>query len=176
MNRIILPSLALVHVRKATRQDLHSMEWGGELVHFRRIFNDAYYHCQIGTGLIWIAEAPVHGLVGQLIISLRSNRTDLSDGKKRAYLYGFRVRPEFRGQGIGTLMMNSIEDDLVRRSYEIITLNVAQENIGAWRLYDSLGYVVVGADEGKWSYLDHNGKRIDVHEPAWRMEKTLQKH
>ena len=173
MNKVIVNSLAQVRVRKANRQDLLRMEWGGELIHFRRIFHDAYVHMQSGTGLIWVAELPIYGLVGQLIISLRSSRSDLSDGRMRAYLYGFRVKPEFRSQGIGSLMMETVENDLAERGYGLITLNVAQENLNAWKLYENLGYIVVAADEGEWSYHDHTGKRIDVHEPAWRMEKLL---
>ena len=149
------------------------MEWGGELIHFRRIFNDAYTHMQTGTGLIWIAELPQFGLVGQLIISLRSSRSELSDGRMRAYLYGFRVKTEFRSQGIGSFMMETVENDLIERGYGLITLNVARDNLNAWKLYENLGYVVVSEDEGEWSYIDHIGKRIDVHEPAWRMEKLL---
>jgi hypothetical protein len=33
---------------------------------------------------------------------------------------------------------------------------------------------VVGSDPGYWSYIDDKGRRIDMHEPAWRMVKTLE--
>ena len=173
MNKIALSSLKQLKVRHAIRSDLNRMEWGGELTHFRKIFHDAYFHMQTGVGLVWIAEYPVHGLIGQLMISLRSSRSDLSDGRMRAYLYGFRVRPEYRSQGVGSVMMQTVEEDLTQRGYGLISLNVAQENLGAWKLYENLGYKVVGSDEGEWSYIDHLGNRIDVHEPAWRMEKKL---
>ena len=34
--------------------------------------------------------------------------------------------------------------------------------------------LVVGSDPGYWSYIDDKGRRIDMHEPAWRMVKDLE--
>ncbi len=173
MERIILSSLEQMVIRIASQKDLRNLEWGGELIHFRRIFSDAFQNSLHGAAIIWIAEFNPFGLLGQLIVSLRSTRPELSDGRKRAYIYGFRVKPEFRSQGVGRSMLLHAEKDLIRRGYNLITLNVAQDNLGAWKLYESLGYLVVGDDDGEWSYVDHKGRRIDVHEPAWRMEKIL---
>lgn len=162
-----------ISVRVAKLPDLPRLEWGGELVHFRNIFTDAYRNFEHGTGLIWIAEETSFGLVGQAMVSLLSNRHDLSDGKSKAYLYGFRVRPNFQNQGVGTLLMNAIEDDLRMRGYQILTLNVAKTNSSALRLYKRLGYEIVSPEPGEWSYVDHEGHRREVREPAWRMEKLL---
>lgn len=160
-------------VRLALRSDLPKLEWAGELVHFRNIFADAFKNSEEGTGLIWIVELAASGLIGQAIISLFSKRRDLSDGANRAYLYGFRVRPEFRSRGVGTLLLQTIEADLIDRGYRILTLNVARDNTAAQKLYERLGYRIVSPEAGEWSYLDHEGRRQDVHEPAWRMEKLL---
>ena len=66
-----------------------------------------------------------------------------------------------------------MEEDLVSRGFQKVCLNVGRENIDARRLYDRNGYQIVGIEAGKWSYLDENGLRKQVHEPAWRMEKLL---
>jgi ribosomal protein S18 acetylase RimI-like enzyme len=55
----------------------------------------------------------------------------------------------------------------------MVTLNVAKDNPRARALYERLGYRVVDQDPGIWSYIDHNGRRQTMIEPAWRMEKTL---
>jgi ribosomal protein S18 acetylase RimI-like enzyme len=162
-----------VQVRLALRSDLPRLEWAGELVHFRNIFAEAFRNSEQGTGLIWIVEFPGDGLIGQAIISLQSRRQELSDGGKRAYLYGFRVRPEFRNHGVGTLILQTIEADLIARGFRILTLNVAKENSAAQKLYQRLGFQIVSSEPGEWYYLDHEGHRQDVHEPAWRMEKLL---
>jgi ribosomal protein S18 acetylase RimI-like enzyme len=112
-------------------------------------------------------------LIGQLFVQLESHRIELADGRTRAYIFSFRVRSDYRGAGIGTLLMQSAETDLEKRGYHSITLNVGRDNPGARRLYERFGYTVVADEPGSWSYLDHNGHRRHVHEPAWRMEKEL---
>ena len=164
---------ARLTVRQAHKADLPDLEWAGELSHLRRLFWDAYQAAQGGRGLIWVACLKPEGLVGQLIVSLTSGRPELSDGRRRAYIYGFRVQSSFRGLGIGGCLMDFAEADLRRRGFAFVTLNVANDNPDARRLYERRDYQVVAPEAGDWSYIDHLGIRRDVHEPGWRMEKTL---
>jgi ribosomal protein S18 acetylase RimI-like enzyme len=91
----------------------------------------------------------------------------------RAYVYALRVRPAYRGMGVGTRLIQNSETDLFKRGFRHITLNVSRDNLPALHLYKRLGYRIVAADPGRWSYLDEKGVRHNVHEPAWRMEKML---
>jgi ribosomal protein S18 acetylase RimI-like enzyme len=168
--------LQQVFIRTAARSDLPAMEWDGELKHFRRLFADAYERVEKGDAGIWIAELPDAGLIGQLFLSLRSGRPELSDGVNRGYIYGVRVRPEYRNCGIGTQLMLAVETDLIQRGFSYATLNVGRDNPNAQRLYERLGYCVVASESGRWSYEDENSIRHDVFEPAWRMEKLLVNH
>jgi ribosomal protein S18 acetylase RimI-like enzyme len=165
--------LQTLAVRQAQEADLAAMEWGGDFSHFRRLFRQVYDQMQAGQALIWIADLPQQAVVGQLFIQLVSARKDFADGKTRAYLYGFRIRPPYRNLGIGTHMMAVVEGDLAQRGLHWLTLNVTVENAGAIRLYERLGYTIVAAEEGNWSYIDQFGRQVDVHEPSWRMEKAL---
>jgi len=165
--------LSQLVIRLAGEADLPALEWDGEYTHFRRLYADVYYGVVHHDALMWIAELPGQGLIGQLFISLISSRPELADGRLRAYVYGFRVKPAYRSQGIGTVMMQTVERDLYQRGFRRVTLNVGKENNAARRLYERLGYRVVGSEPGRWSYLDDKGRRQDVHEPAWRMEKLL---
>ncbi len=160
-------------IRRATRQDLPALEWEGEYAHFRNLYADTYQVVEKGHAVMWLAEIPLVGVVGQVFVSYQGGRPELADGCTRAYVYGFRVRPEYRNRGLGKRMMEVAEEDLLGRGFSIVTLNVARLNDGAQRFYARLGYRIVAADTGQWSYLDHNGKRQDVNEPAWRMEKVL---
>ncbi len=162
-----------VFIRQGNKDDLPDLEWKGEYTHFRRLYADTYTMVQQAKAIIWIAEVNGSGLIGQCFVSLLGNRPELADGVIRAYIYGFRIKPRFRNRGIGTKMMNIVEEDLTKRGFRQITLNVGQENHAARRFYDRLGYVIVGPDPGQWSYIDDKGKRQDVHEPAWRMIKHL---
>ncbi len=167
------PRPAEVGIRVATRSDLPALEWEGDLTHFRRLFADAYERTELGEAVIWIAELPGVGVVGQLFLSLRSGRTELSDGMDRGYIYGVRVRPVYRNRGIGTQLLLAAEIELIKRGFRYATLNVGRDNSKAQRLYERMGYRVVAPEDGRWSYEDDKGLRRDVYEPAWRMEKAL---
>jgi ribosomal protein S18 acetylase RimI-like enzyme len=162
-----------VFIRQANKEDLADLEWNGEYTHFRRLYADTYMMAEQGNAIIWIAEIEGNGLIGQSFVSLKGNRPDLADGIVRAYVYGFRVQVQFRNLGIGTRIMNTIEDDLRTRGFRQVTLNVGRDNHDARRFYDRLGYNVAGEDPGRWSYIDDKGKRRDMCEPAWRMVKDL---
>jgi ribosomal protein S18 acetylase RimI-like enzyme len=159
--------------RQAERQDLPDLEWEGELLHYRRLFAEIYRQKELGSGLMWVAELEGEGIIGQLFVHLNSPRVELADGISRAYVYGFRVKANYQGRGLGTLMMEIAERDLLKRGFTVVSLNVGQDNEGALRLYKKLGYRVTGPDPGRWSYVDHTGKVVEVNEPAWRMQKKL---
>lgn len=159
--------------RLIKHSDLSALEWEGEFIHFRRLYAEVYQRVQRGDGAMWVAELAEGKIIGQLFISFTSNRPELSNGQNRAYIYGFRIRPEYRNQGMGSAMMHRVEADLRSKGYRIVTLNVAQDNPTALRLYKRLGYRIVSYESGEWSYIDHIGNRKYVKEPAWRMEKKL---
>jgi ribosomal protein S18 acetylase RimI-like enzyme len=167
---LLLDNLCL---RCAEEADLAALEWQGEYAYFRRLFFDTFQQSQLGFAKIWIAEITEHELIGQLMVSLKGSRLELADGITRAYVHGFRVQPAYRNRGIGRLMMQTIENDLKQNGFLIVTLNVAKTNTAARRFYERLDYSVVGSEAGHWSYQDQYGKRQEVYEPAWRMEKML---
>ena len=160
-------------IRNAYSEDLPALEWNGELERFRFLYQDVYRSSLRGEAVMWIAEHKLEGVIGQLFVQLLSLRKELADGWKRAYIYGFRVQPGFRGRGVGSQMLQVAETDLARRGFALVSLNVSRENESARKLYERNGYTVVAAEPGNWSYVDHEGKRQQVYEPAWRMEKII---
>jgi len=162
-----------VVIRLADEEDLPALEWEGEFTHFRRVYADAYQRMMRGYSLIWVAELPQTGLIGQVFIQLVCDRPELADGANRAYLYSFRVRPAYRSMGIGSHVMDVVEEDLRHRGFHYVTLNVARDNPRAQQLYVRRGYRVVAPEPGVWSYPDSKGVWHQVNEPAWRMEKGL---
>lgn len=160
-------------VRQVTRSDLPAMEWEGEYTHFRRVYADAFERMRLGYSMLWVAELPGTGLVGQVFIQFTCERPELADGVERAYLYSFRVRKAYRSLGVGSRIMAVVEDDLRKRGFNYVTLNVARDNPRAQQLYKRRGYHVVAPEPGIWSYLDEKGHWHQVEEPAWRMEKPL---
>jgi ribosomal protein S18 acetylase RimI-like enzyme len=160
-------------IRNASRNDLSALEWNGEFQKFRVLYQDVYQSSLRGDAIMWIADHKTRGIIGQLFVQLVSTRKELADGMERAYLYGFRIQPSFRGRGIGSQMLTVAESDLRERGYRKISLNVSRENEEARQLYERNGYVIVAAEPGNWSYIDDRGQRQEVNEPAWRMEKEI---
>lgn len=164
-----LDKIEIRHLRKA---ELPELEWEGEYIHFRPMFDRAYRRVETGEAVIWVA-ALQNKLIGQVFVQLRSGRNELVDGHTRAYLYAIRVREAFRNLGLGSRLMYVTENDLIWRGYRFSTLNVARENLAGLRFYERHGYKIAGEDDGRWSYTDHLGQTHLVHEPAYRMEKVL---
>ena len=160
-------------IRNAAEEDLPALEWDGEYSHFRNLFRNLYLSSLKGETKLWVAEMPEIGLIGQIFVQFISSRSDIADGRLRAYLFSFRVKKAYRNLGVGAKILNFIEDDLQRQGFQWTVLNVDKENYYARHFYEKHGYKVVGSEPGTWSYVDQFGRNHDVHEPAWRMEKRL---
>lgn len=160
-------------IRKVRETDLPALEWDGKYTKFRRMYASLYRDALLGRVLMWMIETQDGEMVGQAFVVLKSRELSAADGERRAYLFAFRVKSQYRNKGVGTYLMTFIQDDLRQRDYKFVTLNVAKDNADAMRLYRRLGYKVIGSRPGKWSYTDHEGKTHQVNEPAWRMLKRI---
>lgn len=166
--------IAGVHIRLATAGDLPAMEWEGAYTHFRRLYAKAFERARRGMALLWVAELEPGALLGQLFVLLKNNLDpDVADGRRRAFLHSFRVRPEFRRAGLGTRLMHTAEADLRTRGFRQTYLHVALDNREAIRFYERLGYQRLSEVSGDWFYEDHEGLVRQVNEPGWRMGKAI---
>ena len=171
IKRSIMPDGLII--RQAVKADLPALEWDGEFQHYRRMYASVYQNTHSGTALMWVAETEEHETIGQAFVMLVSSEKSAADGKNRAYVFAFRVKPAWRRGGVGSDLMAFIEEDLQQRGFKAVTLNVAKDNRGALRLYRRLGYHVIGSKSGRWSYQDHQGVVRHVNEPSWRMIKKI---
>ena len=73
--------------------------------------------------------------------------------KKVAWNGGTAVRPEFRGQGIGKLLVRAALDLYKEQSVEVATLEALSDNKSAIGLYESFGYRTVD----RLLFLQHDG-------------------
>lgn len=67
--------------------------------------------------------------------------TDPAAGAHSAYIYEIFVRPEFRGQGVGTAALREAERWAIQSGKTKLALNVFWHNEGARRLYARLGFI-----------------------------------
>lgn len=61
--------------------------------------------------------------------------------KQEVYLSNFSVDPNYRGQGIGTKILNTQRKELEENNITALKLDVADNNPRAKQLYESLGFV-----------------------------------
>lgn len=162
-----------VVIRHVVEPDLPAIEWEGEYSRYRRNYAEAFERSKNGKAVMWVMDLAGYGLVGQAFVQLTMSDQTSANGKTRAYLHSFRVRPAMRGLGLGSRLMFHIERDLLRRGFREITLNVAEDNEGALRLYKRLGYSLLKRIPGNWSYRDDTGKLQHVQEPGFQLIKRL---
>ena len=160
-------------IRPVKKEDLQALEWDGEYKKYRRMYADIFYSTLVDKTIMWVIETEQGEIIGQAFVMLKSGESEAVDGEKRAYFFGFRIRDAWRNRGIGSYLMRFVEGDLSRRGFHTITLNVAKDNVDALRLYQRLGYKIVGSHAGKWSYVDEQGVIQHVNEPSWRMIRRI---
>lgn len=159
-------------IRLATEADLPKLEWYGQFAHFRRLYRQTFAQQVEGRRLMLVAD--VNGFpVGQIFVSLEGGFLNLYGSEPQGYLYALRVMEPFQRKGLGTTLVRAAEAELRTHGLRSATIAVAKDNPGAERLYARLGYHVFGEDDGRWQYVDHEGRTRLVEEPCWLMEKML---
>lgn len=169
-----------VNFRIATEADLPLLEWYGQFTHYRNLFRLTYEGQLAGERLMLLAD--IKGFpVGQVFILTNQNISlwqlmTTRRGKppeQRGYLYALRVMDHLQGLGIGTRLIDESERLMMENGATWSTISVAKDNLRALNLYQRKGYDIYMEDEGRWSYIDHLGKTVHVHEPCWMLEKRL---
>ncbi len=166
------PTTTHVLIRMLQEHDLPALEWDGEYRHYRQVFRANYEDMRRGQRLMLVAVREAE-MIGQVFVQLNSAERQYADGCGRAYLYALRVRPAWRGRGIGRNLVTAAEDQLRQRGFTIAVIAVAKTNERAQRLYQRLGYRVFSEDPGIWVFTDADGRQQRVEEPAWLLEKQL---
>ncbi len=105
----------------------------------------------LGVYVALLADAPV-GMAGWMLPTAANTR-------HRAYLWGVYVRDGLRGCGIGRALVAAVLREATSRS-EAVDLHVLTDNAPAIRLYQALGFVVVGTVPRA---LKHAGRHYDQH-------------
>ncbi len=169
----LMPNGTKILIRPAQAEDLPGLEWNGEFSHFRRLYKQHFHNTRTGSTRMWVAQSETGEIIGQVFLMLYSRQQELADGIDRAYLFSFRLKPDYRNHGLGSFMLEFIESYLLSRGFKALRLNVARANEQARHMYEKHGFQILGPEEGRWGYEDQFGRWQTVHEPAWRMIKYL---
>ena len=89
------------------------------------------------TDKIFVAEDEKHAFLGYLWVGEGRN---MMTGLKHCYVYDVFVKEEFRGKGIGRILLDKAESYCREKCYSRILLMVSVSNEVAIRLYDKMGF------------------------------------
>ena len=106
----------------------------------------------------WIAERPENKLGGFVIVE-RASR----GGRLSGHIVTLDVDPGERRHGLGTLLLNTVEEQMKQEGVAVMSLEVAENNASARYFYRSLGFVATGR------IAKYYGGRVD----AEVMEKVI---
>jgi ribosomal protein S18 acetylase RimI-like enzyme len=156
-----------VTIRGCTEEDLPKLEWFGLHHHSREIIRAAHGRTRAGEVVMLVAD--VGGFpVGQVWVDFEKKRPD-----SVGILWALRVIPCLHNLGIGTRLVRAAEEVVRARGYRTAELGVEKTNPAARRLYERLGYAVVGEEQDSWEYLTPDGAHAVEHSDEWILHRPL---
>jgi [ribosomal protein S18]-alanine N-acetyltransferase len=87
----------------------------------------------------WVAEQPNNKLAGFVIIERTSLR-----GHRAGHIVTLDVEPAARRHGLGTLLMQTAEEQMKQEGAALMSLEVAENNAAARHFYRNLGFITRG--------------------------------
>lgn len=126
-------------IRKATCEEMLAL-WGyrkkSTASPTARFFCD---NINSGNAVFWTLDNDGK-LIGELYAFLELEDRDFADGQNTAYLCAFRIREEYRGQGYGSKLMNTVLNDLKEKGFRYAVIGVGSDEPQNIRLYQRLGF------------------------------------
>jgi ribosomal protein S18 acetylase RimI-like enzyme len=158
---------AVLLIRTCQSDDLPLMEWYGQFRDHRELFADAFARHLAGENVMLVAD--LHGFpAGQAWIDLVKHRTE-----RVGYIWAVRVFPFLRGLGIGTQLMHVAEKVLTEHGYRCAEVGVEKDNADARRLYERLGYRLLGDVREEYGFTTPDGVKASYTVDHWRLRKSL---
>jgi ribosomal protein S18 acetylase RimI-like enzyme len=160
-------------IRKATGEEMLRL-WGYEGPENASPTAKLFYdNISSGNTVFWALDND-RDLIGELYVFLDLEDKDFADGKNTAYLCAFRVKKEYRGQGLGSSLMEKAIAELKDNGFRSATIGVAIDEPQNIKLYHHMGFNV----KIKNCYydpcgFDENGQPIYEEAGWWLLSKEL---
>ncbi|MGC1548259.1 MAG: N-acetyltransferase [Rhodanobacter sp.] len=152
------PATAAVRVRRAELSDLDDLVALENSTFDSDLLSRAQYrrHLDSDTALVLVASANHRRFLGTAVVFFRK-------GSRVARLYSIASKPEARGKGVGTALLDAVEAAARQRRCVAVRLEVRDDNANAVRLYERHGYKHIG----HYPHYYQDGSH------AWRYEKSF---
>ena len=161
-------------IRKASGEEMLAL-WGYPMLDAAsptaRFF---YQNIASGNAVFWALEHE-RALIGELYAFFDLPDKDFADGNATAYLCAFRVKPEFRGRGLGSRLMETVLAGLKARGFRRATIGVSESELQNLRLYRRFGFTEKVKDcRADPCAMDENMQPVVDPEPWVLLRKELQ--
>lgn len=126
-------------IRKATGEEMLSL-WGYEDIE-KASYTAKFFYQNISSGnaVFWTLDHDGE-LIGELYAFLDLDDKDFADGTGKVYLCAFRVKEEYRGQGLGSSLMEKAIAELKENGFRTATIGVAVDEPQNIKLYHRMGF------------------------------------
>ena len=156
-----------IKLRPAEENDLPGLEWWGWYGEHREIIRSVFAESICGQSLLIVADSGGFP-VGQVWVDLARRKV-----AHVGILCALRVIPGFRGAGIGTPLILTAENALRQNGYRTCEIGVEDDNSDARRLYERMGYQMIGKRRERRKYRDPAGVRKVIVTDQWLLHKAL---
>ena len=162
-----------VIIRLLREEDLPALEWDGEYRRYRRIYREVFRNSQKGISFPLVAETPKDGIIGQVFLTQKEPNPNFTANSRYYFLSSFRIKPQFRGMGLGSRLLRTCEDQAKLHHLRDIYLNCAVANHRARWFYLDHGFHVIRIDNSDWTFVDDEGFIRTEPQHAYLMKKSL---
>jgi GNAT superfamily N-acetyltransferase len=132
-----------IKIRKGKIQDFkklnHEWAWSPNNEWQQIAQKDYANGIQAGTQEFWVIEKG-DDILGEFHIYWNMKDKDKANGVNRAYLSAFRVHPDYRGQGLGTKLMQRVIERIKERGFNEVTIGAYHHEPAIQDLYKKWGF------------------------------------
>ena len=113
-----------------------------------------------GRSVVYILELD-HKPAASGALVFRADAADLADGEQRALISNLIVDAAYQSHGLGTTVLDYLEEQVRGRDFRIVNIGVDMPNIRARALYERHGYHVLTERVEAWGPVIYLTKRLD---------------
>ena len=126
----------MLNIRDATEKDIKIVK----LLEDRAFLQDAY---DVDMLLTAILESDGMSVIAEFDGEPAGYSIAIGMANRKADIESICVDPEFRGKGIGMMLLSSIEQKMKERGFTESVLEVREHNRSAIAMYEKAGYILV---------------------------------
>ena len=162
-----------MQIRKATGEEMLKL-WGYRDEASASFTAKFYYHNIVsGNAVFWTLDNNGE-IIGELYVFRNLDDKDFADGTNTAYLCAFRVKEEYRGQGLGSGLLKAALTELKEAGFRTATIGVGSDKPLNIQLYRRFGFVRKIKDcHYDPCGMDENNQPEYEEEAWWLLSKDL---